>query len=60
MKCFGQIWQLDLGLLDLATGLHEEDRWLERGGESLCGAKTEGFSIMVQNPAPQGEKSPIS
>ncbi len=25
----------------------------------MCGAKTAGFSIAVQNPAPQGEKSPI-
>ncbi len=30
-----------------------------RGGESLCGAKTARFSIKMQNPAPQGEKSPI-
>jgi len=25
----------------------------------LCGAKTAGFSIEVQNPAPQGDKLPI-
>ena len=25
----------------------------------MCGAKTAGFSIEVQNPAPQGEKLPI-
>jgi hypothetical protein len=31
----------------------------KRGGESLCGAKTAGFSIEMQNPAPQGEKLPI-
>ena len=32
--------------------------WL-RGDDSLCGAKTAGFSIEVQNPAAQGEKLPI-
>jgi hypothetical protein len=31
----------------------------KRGGESLCGAKTAGFSTKVQNLAPQGEKLPI-
>jgi hypothetical protein len=30
-----------------------------KGGDSLCGAKTAGISIEVQNPAPRGEKSPI-
>ncbi len=54
-----QVWRLDLGSLDLATWLHEEDTWLKEGGESLSGAKTAGFSIEMQNPAPQGEKLPI-
>ena len=31
----------------------------KRGSDSLCGAQTAGFSIQVQNPAPQGEKLPI-
>ncbi len=25
----------------------------------MCGANTAGFNIKMQNPAPQGEKSPI-
>ena len=32
---------------------------MTKGSESLCGAKTAGFNIKVQNPAPQGEKLPI-
>jgi hypothetical protein len=27
-----------------------------KGSDSLCVAKTSGFSIPMQNPAPQGEK----
>ena len=42
----------------LEVWLHEEDTWL-KGGASLCGTKTAGFSIKVQNPAPQWEKLPI-
>ncbi len=50
-----QVLQLDLGLLDLATLLHEEDMWL-KGGESLCGAKTAGFSIKDAKPCSPGRK----
>ncbi len=42
----------------LGAWLHEEDTWL-KGGDSFCGATTAGFSIEMQNPPPQGEKSPI-
>ncbi len=42
----------------LDAWLHEEDTWL-KGSDSLCGAKTAGFSIELQNPAPQEEKLPI-
>jgi hypothetical protein len=37
--------------------MHEEDT-LE-GGDICLVPGTAGFSIEVQNPAPQGEKSPI-
>jgi hypothetical protein len=30
-----------------------------KGSDSLCGAKTAGFNIKLQNPAPHGEKLPI-
>ena len=42
----------------LEAWLHEEVTWL-KGGDSLRGAKTAGFSIKVQTPAPQGEKLSI-
>jgi hypothetical protein len=29
---------------------------MTKESDSLCGAKTAGFSIPMQNPAPQGEK----
>ncbi len=30
--------------------------YVTKESDSLCGAKTAGFSIPMQNPAPQGEK----
>ncbi len=30
---------------------------MTKGSDSLCGAKTAGFNIKVQNLAPQGEKT---
>jgi hypothetical protein len=51
--------QLDLGLLDLATKLHEEDTWL-REEEIVCVVpKLQGLVSKCKNPAPQGEKLPI-
>jgi len=49
-----QVLRLDLGLLDLAMWLHEEDTWL-RWSDSLCGAKTAGL-ILKCKPCSPGRK----
>ena len=53
-----QVLQLDLGLLDLATWLHEEDTWL-RGSDSFCGATTAVSSIKVQTLLPRETSRPL-
>ncbi len=50
-----QVLRLDLGSLDLAMLLNEEDMRL-KVRESLCGAETAGFSIKDAKPCSPGRK----
>ncbi len=57
--CICPLPQLSLAIgprfVRLEVWLHEEDTWLKEG-DSLCGAKTAGFSIKMWNPCSPGRK----